>query len=116
MAGDLPEYVASAAATAQSNDGAVAHGEVLRYLEDEDSVRVALAVESDTGVYRNPGAPFVEARSESHPANISGAQFSSSGISPPRCVSICGHHVAYGRSQCRWSGSRIVGCIYFSGH
>lgn len=116
MAGYLPEDVASAAASAQSNDGAVAHAEVLRDLEDEDSIRVALAVESDTGVYRNPGRPFVQARSESHPTNISGTQFSSSRICSSRSVGVSGLHVTYGRGQHGWSGSGIVGRIHFSGH
>ena len=44
---DLPEDVLGLAA-GQSNLGTGAHGERLRYLEDENSIRVSLAVESDT--------------------------------------------------------------------
>jgi len=116
LAGDLPEDVAGTAAAAQSNDSTVAYGEVLRNLEYEDGIRVALAVESDTSVYRDPGRPFVQARSESHPANVSGAQFSSSRIGSSCGIGVSGLHVTYGRGQRRWSGNRVVGRIYLSGH
>lgn len=116
LAGDLPEDVACLASAAQGDNGTVAHVEVLRYLEDEDGVRVVLAVESDAGVYRKPGPPLVEAGSESHPADVSGAQSGSRRIGASRGVGVSGLHVTHGGGQRSWSGSRIVGRVHFPGH
>jgi len=38
LAGDLPEDVLGLCAAAQSNNGTVAHGKSLRYLEDPDII------------------------------------------------------------------------------
>ena len=106
LTGDLPEDVTGLCAAAQINTGTVAHGEVLRYLEDPNIIRTAR--EGDIRGDIKPGAPFIKTGSECHPGNISSAEFSSSWQRPPGSIDVGGLHVADCCRHISRGGYRII--------
>src|SRR5664280_2895412 len=120
-AADLPEDIRGLGSTCEhylntaSDITSRGNIEISRYLKYPNIV--CTTREGDVSVYQNTGTPFVDARSECQPTNISSAQFSkrSRGCHSGG-VGVRGIHVAYSYAHVNWSRRIIVGCIYISSH